>query len=95
MSSSETLSVLAERLEESVDLLLAAPGTEPAIDGETLRAIVSAAARVHALCSETGTAGDPLRPGVSPTEAVDLACGLLRARDLNPFDLALWFSRPA
>ena len=35
----------------------------------------------------------PLRPEVSTTEAMTLACALLRSQNLNPFDLALWFSR--
>ncbi|MGC2333232.1 MAG: hypothetical protein WA581_17390 [Candidatus Acidiferrales bacterium] len=32
---------------------------------------------------------------VSTTEAMVMACALLRAHHLNPFDLALWFSRTA
>lgn len=30
---------------------------------------------------------------VSTTEAMTVACALLRAQHMNPFDLALWFSR--
>ena len=30
---------------------------------------------------------------VSTTEAMMVACALLRAQHMNPFDLALWFSR--
>ena len=29
----------------------------------------------------------------TPTDAVALATAALRSHDLNPFDLALWFSR--
>jgi len=32
---------------------------------------------------------------VSTTEAMVVACALLRAHHLNPFDLALWFQRTA
>jgi hypothetical protein len=32
---------------------------------------------------------------VSTTEAMVVACALMRAHRLNPFDLALWFSRTA
>jgi hypothetical protein len=31
---------------------------------------------------------------LTPTEAVQSACELIRAVNLNPFDLALWYSRP-
>jgi hypothetical protein len=31
---------------------------------------------------------------LTPTEAVHSACELIRAVNLNPFDLALWYSRP-
>jgi len=31
---------------------------------------------------------------LTATEAVNCACELIRAVDLNAFDLALWFSRP-
>jgi hypothetical protein len=31
---------------------------------------------------------------LTATEAVNSACELIRAVDLNPFDLALWYSRP-
>ncbi|MDQ0383027.1 hypothetical protein [Amycolatopsis thermophila] len=100
MSPSETrtdaLADVAATLEAHVDRVIHAAETAPQdISAETLRSVVTAAARLHARFAEASGAVDPLRADVSPTEAVDLACGLLRARDLNPFDLALWFSRPA
>lgn len=66
-----------------------------ALPPDAVRSLVTAAARLFTAHAEaTGTPlGEPLRSDVSPTEAVELACALLRARDLNPFDLALWFSR--
>lgn len=95
MSSSEpatqSLPDLAAALERQVDDALA-DGPLKA-DEEDVRRVVTAAARLYAAHSEATGPIDPLRPDVSPTEAVELACGLLRARDLNPFDLALWFSR--
>lgn len=97
MSSSEpatgTLADLAAALERQVDDALA--GTDGPLEAaeEDVRRVVTAAARLYAAYGETAGPTDPLRPDVSPTEAVELACGLLRARDLNPFDLALWFSR--
>jgi hypothetical protein len=35
----------------------------------------------------------PLRQEVTATDALTLACALLRSQNLNPYDLALWFSR--
>lgn len=37
----------------------------------------------------------PIDESISTTEAMVVACALLRAHRLNPFDLALWFSRTA
>jgi hypothetical protein len=37
----------------------------------------------------------PVAPGtVTATETVVTACGLIRAADLNMFDVAIWFHRP-
>jgi hypothetical protein len=59
-----------------------------------LRALLSATVQLYAaFCEDTGTDLDPLEPEVPATDAVVLSCALLKARDLNPFDLALWFSR--
>ncbi|WP_027940545.1 hypothetical protein [Amycolatopsis taiwanensis] len=94
MSSSE-LADLAAQLEHQVNDLVTKVDGPLEVSPESVRAIVTAAARLYARYGETVGPIDPLREEASPTEAVDLACGLLRARDLNPFDLALWFSRPA
>ena len=95
MSSSDpatgTLAEVTAALERQVDDALA--DGSPQADEESVRRVVTAAARLYAAYGETAGPVDPLRHDVSPTEAVELACGLLRARDLNPFDLALWFSR--
>jgi hypothetical protein len=37
----------------------------------------------------------PVDASISATEAMVVACALLRAHRLNPFDLALWFNRTA
>jgi hypothetical protein len=51
-------------------------------------------ARLYAAACETaGQEITPVTKEASPTEVVMLACALLRVQDLNPFDLALWFSR--
>ena len=35
----------------------------------------------------------PLTEQISTTDAITLACALLRSQDLTPFDMAMWFSR--
>ncbi|HTF65752.1 MAG TPA: hypothetical protein VK638_23990 [Edaphobacter sp.] len=46
-----------------------------------------------AACETAGQEITPVTKEATATEVVMLACALLRAQDLNPFDLALWFSR--
>jgi hypothetical protein len=61
--------------------------------------LVSGAVKLYAAVveeAEPGTNAVPVIDGrVSTTEAMVMACALLRAHHLNPFDLALWFSRTA
>jgi hypothetical protein len=57
---------------------------------------VSEVTRLYAAaCEEAGKEIPPLESSVSTTEALTLACALLRSQDLTPFDMALWFSRGA
>ena len=61
---------------------------------DEVRAIVSAATRLYANAStQAGRELPPLTPDVTTTDAITLACALLRSQDLTPFDLAMWFSR--
>ena len=61
---------------------------------ESVRAVVSAATRLFAQASDrAGGPVAPLAPDVSTTDALILACALLRSQDLTPFDMAVWFSR--
>lgn len=63
---------------------------------DDIRAVLSAATRWYASAVEaSGREFPPVDATISATEAVTLACALLRAQDLTPFDLALWFSRGA
>ncbi len=61
--------------------------------------LVSGAVRLYAQVVEEAAPGAEAVPvingTVSTTEAMVMACALLRAHHLNPFDLALWFSRTA
>jgi hypothetical protein len=67
-------------------------GAIAALDPDVARRLVAVAARTYAVATEEG-AHPPTGTDVTPTEAVVLATAALRAHDLNPFDLALWFSR--
>jgi hypothetical protein len=63
---------------------------------EDVRAIVSAATRLYANAStQAGLELPPLTPDVSTTDAVTLACALIRSHNLTPFDMAMWFGRGA
>ena len=58
--------------------------------------LVSGAVKLYATAVEETEIDVPVIDGtVSTTEAMVVACALLRAHHLNPFDLALWFSRTA
>ena len=59
-------------------------------------ALVSATTRLYANAStRAGRELPPLTSAVATTEALTLACALLRSQDLTPFDMAMWFSRGA
>jgi hypothetical protein len=74
---------LLERLGETADL-----------SPDDVSALVSAATRMYVNAStRAGRELPPLTQGVSTTEALTLACALLRSQDLTPFDMAMWFSR--
>lgn len=61
--------------------------------------LVSGAVKLYVAIVEDAAPGADVVPvvdgTVSTTEAVVVACALLRAHHLNPFDMALWFSRTA
>lgn len=88
----------AARIEALVDELAAevdaglGDGAIAALDPGTARRLVATAGRTYAVAAEEG-AEAPTGTDLTPTDAVVLATAALRAHDLNPFDLALWFSR--
>ncbi len=88
----------ARRIDELVTALTAEvaagldDGAIAALDPATARRLVSTAARCWAVAAEEG-AEPPDGRDTTPTDAVALATAALRSHDLNPFDLALWFSR--
>jgi hypothetical protein len=85
------IAALVDDLGGEVDAGLA-DGAIAALDPDVARRLVAVAARTWAVATEEG-AHPPTGTDITPTEAVVLATTALRAHDLNPFDLALWFSR--
>jgi hypothetical protein len=71
-------------------------GEPDAISDRTLQQVLTAAVKVYAAKVERrGHDVPPFAPGtVTATESVVTACGLIRAADLNMFDVAIWFHRP-
>jgi len=71
-------------------------GEPDAISDKALQQILSAAVKIYAAKVEQrghDVAPFPLN-SVTATEAVVAACGMIRAADLNMFDVAIWFHRP-
>jgi hypothetical protein len=64
-----------------------------ALSPESVRAVVSVATRLYAEASaRAGQELPPLNPEISTTDALTLACALVRSQDLTPFEMAVWFS---
>ena len=71
-------------------------GQPDAISDRALQQVLTAAVKVYAAKVERrGHDVPPFAPNaVTATESVVTACGLIRAADLNMFDVAIWFHRP-
>ncbi len=71
-------------------------GEPDAISDKALQQVLTAAVKVYAAKVERrGHDVVPFARGaVTATETVVTACGLIRAADLNMFDVAIWFHRP-
>jgi len=71
-------------------------GQPDAISDHRLQQVLTAAVKVYAAKVERrGHDVVPFPPhSVTATETVVAACGLIRAADLNMFDVAIWFHRP-
>jgi hypothetical protein len=71
-------------------------GEPQAISDEALRRVLTAAVRVYAAKAED--VGREIAPflanTVTATETITAACAMIRAVDLNLFDVAMWFRRP-
>ena len=71
-------------------------GEPDAISDRRLQQILTAAVKVYAAKVERRRHDvSPFTQGaVTATETVVTACGMIRAADLNMFDVAIWFHRP-
>jgi hypothetical protein len=71
-------------------------GTPDVISDRALQQVLTAAVKIYAAKVERrGHDVAPFAPGsVTATETVVTACGMIRAADLNMFDVAIWFHRP-
>lgn len=71
-------------------------GEPDAVSDKTLQQVLSAAVKVYA--AKVERRGHDVAPfpqnSVTATETVVTACGMIRAADLNMFDVAIWFHRP-
>jgi len=71
-------------------------GAPDTITDKALQQVLTAAVKLYAAKVERrGHDVAPFTPGaVTATETVVTACGMIRAADLNMFDVAIWFHRP-
>ncbi len=71
-------------------------GDPDAIPDKVLQQVLSAAVKIYA--AKVERRGHDVAPypqnTVTATETVVTACGMIRAADLNMFDVAIWFHRP-
>jgi hypothetical protein len=69
-------------------------GDPEAVSDAELRKVLAAAVRLYAAKAERRSEFAPFAAGtVTTTESVVAACALIRAADLNLFDVAMWFHR--
>ncbi len=91
MSSSDAFAALD--LSQAIARVAAAATCGDVLTTRDLTSLTSSAVRLYAAAVErSGSEPSPLEPGVATTEAMMLACALVRSQGLNPFDLALWFA---
>ena len=71
-------------------------GELAAISDDALRRVLTAAVKIYAAKAEDAETEIPPfdKHDVTATEAVTAVCAMIRAVDLNLFDVAMWFRRP-
>ena len=69
--------------------------TDSQAEQELREALTGAVKRYAARVESTGCAMPVVeKNSITATEAVLAICELMRAADLNPFDVAMWYRRP-
>jgi len=94
MSEQETLAAAAQAFAKGVEALYAR-GEEGDVPDEVLQTIFSAAVRAYAARVEKYDREPAIvdTAKVTATEGVTAACALIRAVDLNMFDVTMWYNR--
>jgi hypothetical protein len=71
-------------------------GDLDAIPDDELRRVLTAAVKAYAAKAETAEGEfSPFQANaITATETAVTACAMIRAADLNLFDIAMWFQRP-
>ena len=94
-NESPEFSDLARALHQRIAATIEA-GQIARVAPQDVTALLTESVRLYAaVVEETEREIPPIDGSISTTEAMVVACALLRAHRLNPFDLALWFSRTA
>jgi hypothetical protein len=98
MSPSEEaakLSALLGELREQMGRTIEAGELADIARADVTRLVTEAVKLYAVYAEECDSEVSAIDSSVSTTEAMVVACALLRAQHMNPFDLALWFSRTA
>ncbi len=91
MSSSETGTL--QGAGAAIEVLTRAAEAGANVAESDLTRLITAAVKLYASAVERASVEPPpVDRTVATTEAMILACALVRSQDLNPFDLALWFA---
>lgn len=91
----EKLSRVLAELRKQIERVMQA-GELARVPREDVTSLVTGAVKLYAAFAEELESDVPaIDSTVSTTDAMVVACALLRAQHMNPFDLALWFSRTA